>query len=142
MKCEVPFRIIVADPLPGVEMKVQIGRGELLGAVESGKTKMVFEFLVRADLGSGPPNFLGPLAQGPKDARFIYVNSGKRAGQHDTCWDRRAKLSLMSISKETVKTVLRSPGARLQTSINGLGRDGGAVCAGVKGLEWRISRSR
>ena len=139
MKHEVPIRIIVTDPPAGVSMKVQKGRDELLEPVKATDTALVFEFCVFVDLGSETPNFLGPYAQGPKDARFIYVNSGTYAGQGDTRWSRRAKLSLMSISKEAVETVLRSPGSRLETSINGVGRDGGPVCASVKGLEWRVA---
>lgn len=139
MKHEIPFRITIANPLPGVTMKVQKGRGEFLEPATASGRDLLFEFDVRADLTGGAPNFLGPFAQGPKDARFIYVNSGKQAGQH-SCWDRRAKLSLMSISKKEVEAVLASPGARFETTIDGIGRDGGPVCAGIKGLEWSIAR--
>jgi len=139
MKYEVPIRIIVTAPPAGVAMKVEKGRDELLEPARATDSTLVFEFSVFADLGSAAPNFLGPYAQGPKDARFIYVNSGTYAGQSNTRWSRRAKLSLMSISTEAVQTVLRSPGTRLETSINGVGRDGGPVCASVKGLEWRVA---
>ncbi|MCC6329538.1 MAG: hypothetical protein IT174_13565 [Acidobacteria bacterium] len=138
MKHEVPFRIIVTGPLSGVEMKIQKGRNELIGPATDSRAKKVFEFSLLADLDPSVPNFLGPFAQGPKDARFIYLNSGTSAGQFGSCWTRRAKLSLMSISKELVESVLRSPGARFETAIHGIGRDGGPICAGVKGLEWRI----
>jgi hypothetical protein len=139
MKYEIPFRIIVTDPPPGVDMKVQKGRAELLEPAAATKSLRMFEFSLRVDLDSGNPNFLGPFAQGPKDARFVYVNSGTYAGQAETCWSRRAKLSLMSISREQVETVLASAGSRLETAIHGTGRDGGPVCASVKGLEWRVA---
>jgi hypothetical protein len=139
MKHNIPFRIIVTEPLSGVEMKVQKGRHELLEPARATKAGKAFEFSVVADLSSSAPNFLGPFAQGPKDARFIYVNSGTYAGQHATCWSRRAKLSLMSISREQAETVLALPGAWLETTISGTGRDGGPVCAGIKGLKWRIA---
>src|SRR5687767_1382438 len=138
MKYEVPFRIIVNNPLAGVSMKVQMGRNEFLKPVATGG-ELLFEFNVRVDLGGDGPNFLGPFAQGPKDGRFIYVNSGGQAGQENTCWDRRAKLSLVSISKDIVEKALASRSARLETAIHGVGRDGGPVCASVKGLEWRIA---
>ncbi len=137
MKYEVPFRIIITDPLPGVAMKVQRGRDELIEPVSSVNAAITFEFAVTADVSGSTPNFLGKFAQGPKDARFIYVNSGRRAGQHTT-WDRRAKLSLMSISKDAIEAVVKSPGSRLETAIYGVGRDGGPVCASVKGLEWKV----
>lgn len=120
-------------------MRVQRGRRELLEPSTVSAGKLVFEFPVAADLSSVIPNFLGKYAQGPKDARFIYVNSGTYAGQNETCWSRRAKLSLMSITKEQVETVLGAPGSRIETAINGTGRDGGPVCASVKGLEWRVA---
>lgn len=138
MKHEVLFRIIVTDPLSGVEMKIQKGRNELIGPATDSMVKKVFEFSLLADLDPSVPNFLGPFAQGPKDARFIYLNSGTSAGQAGNCWTRRAKLSLMSISKELVELVLRSPAARFETAIHGISRDGGPICASVKGLEWRI----
>jgi hypothetical protein len=139
MKHEVPFRIIVTEPLSGVEMMVQNGKDKLLGPALVTSAAKTFEFSITVDTGSEVPNFLGPFAQGPKDARFIYVNSGTYAGQTVTCWSRRAKLSLMSISREQVETVLALRGARLETAINGVGRDGGPVCASVKGIEWRIA---
>lgn len=139
MKHEIPFRIIVTGPLSGVEMKIQKGRDELIGPATDSKANKVFEFSLLADLDPSVPNFLGPFAQGPKDARFIYLNSGTSAGEVGSCWTRRAKLSLMSISKELVESVLRAPGARFEAEIPGLGRDGGPICAGVKGLEWRIA---
>lgn len=138
MKHEIPFRIIVTDPLFGVEMKIQKGRDELIDPVTDSRSRKLFEFSLLADVDTSVPNFLGPFAQGPKDARFIYLNSGTSAGQFGSCWTRRAKLSLMSISKELVESVLRSPGARFEAEIPGISRDGGPICASVKGLEWRI----
>jgi hypothetical protein len=139
MKYEVPFRIIVTEPLPGVEMKVQKGKSELLEPAKKTEAAIIFNFPLLVDLGSEVPNFLGPFAQGPKDARFIYVNSGTHAGHRQTHWSRRAKLSLMSITTDTVEAVLTSPGSMIEAIINGVGRDGGPVCASVKGVEWRIA---
>ncbi len=139
MKYEVPFRIIVDSPLDGVEMKVQKGRDDLIEPTRSSKDAKVYDLLVRVDLGQPLPNFLGPFAQGPKSARFIYLNSGTCAGQADTCWSRRAKLSLMAISREAVEEILASSELRLETTLNGTGRDGGPICASVKGLEWRVA---
>jgi len=138
MKYDVPFRITVTDPPIGVLMKVQNGRGAFLEPEMTG-TAFSFEFDVRVDLSGNAPNFLGPFAHGPKTARFVYVNSGRQAGQFGSCWDRRAKLSLMSISKETVEKVVSSKTARLEAVIQGTGRDGGPVCASIKELVWRIA---
>lgn len=139
MKHELPFRIVVTDPTPGVEMMVQKGRSELLTPASTTKDAKVFEFSMLADISAATPNFLGPFAQGPKDARFVYVNSGTYAGEGHSCWGRRAKLSVMSITRDEVEAVVASPGSRLETAIAGTGRDGGPVCASVKGLEWRVA---
>src|ERR1700752_4609454 len=106
MKYEIPVRIIVERPLPGVTMQVQRGRDELLAPAKATKNKLVFELTLDVDLVSGRPNFLSKYAQGPKHARFIYVNSGTYAGQHVTCWSRRAKLSLMSVMAEQVREII------------------------------------
>ena len=139
-KHEINVRIRVLRPLAGVAMQVQRSRNELLPPVKQAADELVYEFPIDVDLSGAEPNFLGKYAQGPKDARFIYVNSGTYAGQHSTCWSRRAKLSLMSVTKEQVEQLL-SNGGRLETTIQGTGgRDGGPVCAAIKGLEWKVSK--
>ncbi|MGQ0540670.1 MAG: DUF5990 family protein [Blastocatellia bacterium] len=138
MKHEIPFRIVVNKPLSGVVMKVQQGRDELLPPSVVSEGAISFDFEITADLSGSGPNFLGKYAQGSKDARFIYVNSGQHAGQKDTFWDRRAKLSLMSITKEQIEKVLSSPDSRIEATMNGVGRDGGPTCASVKGIEWKV----
>ncbi len=137
MKHEIPVRIIVERPLAGVTMQVQRGRDELLAPSKKGMDELVFDLTVDVDLSASRPNFLGKYAQGPKDARFIYVNSGTYAGQRHTCWSRRAKLSLMSVTAEQIRQVIAGPGV-LEATFSGVGRDGGPTCASVKGLEWKV----
>lgn len=126
-------------PPKGVAIAVQRGRDELLLPVGEEGDQAIFEFEMTADLSSGHPNFLGKFSQGPKDSRFVYVNSGTCAGQADTCWTRRAKISLVSISTEQIEDVFRSLNSCLETSYGGTGRDGGPTCASVKGIEWKIT---
>ncbi len=140
MKYEIPFRITVSNPLVGIAMQVQKGKDGLLSPSEKSSEKLVFDFEVTVDLTGAAPNFLGKFAQGPKDDRFVYLNSGRHAGQPNTLWDRRAKLSLMSVSKDKIESVIASPRSRLEAVINGVGRDGGPVCASVKGVEWKVSK--
>ena len=135
-KHEINVRIRVLQPLAGVAMQIQRGRDELLPPIENGNEELVFEFPLTVDLAGSSPNFLGRYSQGPKDARFIYVNSGTYAGQAHTCWSRRAKLSLMAVTASQVRELLE--GGWLEASLPGVGRDGGPTCASVKGLIWRI----
>jgi len=139
MKNQVKMRIVVSDPPAAVAMMVQDGKDKLLAAAKASATQLVFEFSVNVDLSSGSPNFLGKFAQGPKDARFVYVNSGTYAGEHHSCWGRRAKLSLMSITREQVEQAIKENSV-IETSFPGVGRDGGPTCASVKGLEWRVAK--
>ena len=138
MKQQIGMRIRVLGPLDYVSMQVQRGRDELLPPVKKSTAELVFEFSIGVDISSGIPNFLGPYAQGPKDARFIYVNSGTYAGDANSAYGRRAKLSLMTITKDQVDQVLASTSGKLETSFPGVGRDGGPTCASVKGLSWEV----
>lgn len=142
MKRELPVRVVVMNPLRGVTMKVQLGKNDLLAPSSSDDEKLIFDFEITVDTSSGTPNFLGKYAQGPKDQRFVYVNSGSYAGQHGVCWDRRAKLSLMSITAEMVEQALSNPEKVIETMMPGIGRDGGPTCASVKGIEWKVVSRR
>ena len=140
MKHQIPVRIIVLRPLPGVEMMVQRGRDELLRPNSKSAEELVFDFELTVDTTDARPNFLGKYAQGPKDARFVYVNSGTYADQH-SCFGRRAKISLMNITGEQIQSVVSKTGMFLQTEFEGIGRDGGPTCASVKGIEWKIVKT-
>jgi len=140
MRNEIKMRVIVSDPLAGVAMLVQDGKDKLLPPLTSSAAAFVFEFPITVDLSSGSPNFLGRFAQGPKDARFVYVNSGTYAGEHHICWGRRAKLSLMTITREQVEKVIQGKDLLLETTMPGVGQDGGPTCANVKGIVWRVAK--
>ena len=119
-------------------MRIQRGKDKLLEPASATDAAMEFEFEISVDIETAIPNFLGEFAQGPKSARFVYVNSGTYAGQLQTCWSRRAKLSLMSISEEQIKAVINDTSTCIETEMPGVGRDGGPTCASVKGIEWRV----
>lgn len=140
MRYEIQFRIIVDRPLPGVSMQVQRGKNELLPPATVSGESITFEFPVTVELRDTGLNFLGKYAQGPKDSRFVYVNSGSYAGQNGTRWNRRAKLSLMSITQEQVEKVLVDPGNFIEVTMPGVGKDGGPSCASIKGLVWKVVR--
>jgi hypothetical protein len=137
MPYEVPLRITVIQPPPKVAWAVQSGRGELIMPHEHTEALIVFDLTVR--LGTPRPDgqltLLGPVTQGPPASRFLYVNSGRRAGQADSCWDRRAKVPLTAITRELVERVRQHPGARLEARFVGTGRDGGPACATVPLLD-------
>jgi len=119
-------------------MRVQRGKDELLDPTLTRSDSIAFEFDLMVDINGDQPNFLGKYAQGAKDARFVYVNSGTYAGQHATCWSRRAKLSLMTITAKQLMEVVNDPDRCFETVMPGVGRDGGPTCASVKGIEWKL----
>ena len=140
-KHELTLRIVVRDPPRGVRFQLQRGRTELDRPSRTTSQALIFEFPVRvAQRPGGQPNFLGPYAQGPPAGRFVYVNAGTLAGQSDTHWSRRAKVPLMEISWPQIEAARRRPGAVLEASIAGTGRDGGPCCASVPLLAagWRV----
>lgn len=137
MRHQIPVRIVVLRPLFGVSMMVQQGKDELLPAVAASPEELIFEFDLTVDMTETRPNFLGKFAQGPKDSRFVYVNSGTSANQ-DSIWSRRAKISLMDITGEQIEKVILLRGRVLQTKFEGVGRDGGPTCASVKGIVWKV----
>ena len=141
---ELALRIVVEDPVPGVRMRLQRGRDELVEPTLVTPSAAVFDFAVRVGAArpDGRPNFLGPFAQGPPARRFIYVNSGRQAGQNDSCWDRRAKIPLGQIAPGDVEAALGGESACLEVHIPGRSVDGGPVCASVKLPPggWQVSR--
>jgi uncharacterized protein DUF5990 len=137
-KIDIPIRIRVIEPAAGIVMQVQRGRDELLPPTSVSASELVFEFEISVDTTT-EPNFLGKYAQGPKDQRFIYVNSGQSAGQLNTDIVRRAKISLMSITSDQIGKVAASPDLVLETSFAGKDKFGKPTCASVKGIEWKVA---
>src|SRR5215510_947900 len=116
---ELKLRIRVEAPPSNVLFQMQHGRGGLVPSVRRSSTSIDFEFSVRVGTQKdGLPNFLGPFAQGPTRARFVYINSGTLAGDMQSCWTRRAKVPLTGISWALVKKALSS-GASVETIIAG-----------------------
>lgn len=126
------LRIVVVDPPAAVSFALQVGKSELRAPDRVSKHVLAFEFEVRVDgtVGTGAPRFLGPAVQGPPTARFVYISSGKRAGDATSCWDRRAKVPLSSITLEQIDAAISARGL-LEARIAGTGRDGGPACASV-----------
>jgi hypothetical protein len=141
-KCDLPLRVVMDDPVPGVRIALQLGasgKAELVGPVEASAAALVFDFAILVD-GPGPdgrPRLLGPFVQGPPSGRFVYLNSGTYAGEPGSSWGRRAKIPLGGLSWPLIEAI--GPGGRLEAHIAGKARDGGPACATVPILApgWR-----
>lgn len=139
---ELPLRVTVVEPLAGVAYRLQRGKADLEEPAHQEAAATSFDLTVRARAAGETLNFTGPYAQGPPTARFLYIGSGKHAGQPDSCWDRRAKVPLAGITRAQVEETLATPGAVLEARIQGTGRDGGPACATVPllGEGWAIRK--
>lgn len=130
---ELRLRIVVERPPAGVAIQVQRGRDGLLAPARVTGSSVSFDFDVRL----GPPvrpsrlRFLGEFAQGPAEGRFVYVCSGKRAGQPASCWDRRAKVALGTITPQLARAAMADRRGVLEARVEGTARDGGPLCASV-----------
>ena len=138
---DLPVRIVIVNPPTGVTFAVQEDRSALLEPSDVRKGQLAFAFSVRiGDKAAGAkPNFLGSFVQGPRDGRFVYVNSGRRAGQRNTEWDRRAKVPLSGIGWPLINAAVAKHGSVVEGRISGTGRDGGPSCGSVDLIgAWRI----
>lgn len=148
MAVEISFRIILVKPFPGVLHALQKGSGndyQVLQAQIAGDADLYFEgtFGIKGTEASGSdPDFSGPLVQGPRGSRFIYIDIGGVARQFGTIWTRRLKIPLTGISWSLVTASTTNKPALLQTSIPGIGKDGGPNCATVKPFPgWHLINS-
>ncbi len=141
MQRELPLRISLVRPPRGVAFALQRGRDDLLPPARVRDDLLVFDFTVRVASGAagGTPNFLGAFAQGTPADRFVYLNSGTRAGRVGSCWERRAKVPLQGIAWKVIEEAFARPGTRLEVRIEGTAPDGGPVCATVPLEEGRWS---
>lgn len=142
MERELNLRIVVEAPPAGVYFGLQKGGGsnyETVQLVTSTTDDLQFEFSVRVREGKdGQPSFLGPFAQGPTHARFVYLDIGTCAGQTNTPWSRRLKVPLSGISWELIAQASKS--SALEARVAGTGKDGGPNCATVKPFAgWKAS---
>lgn len=135
MAAVVTLRLIIDDPVAGARYSLQ--RDDLL-----------FEPLTAGD---GPISFDVPITlhpdgrmtgpfvrrEGPR-RRFVYIRIGTSAGDHASCWSRRAKIDIHDIPPP-----LLTPGAVLDVHLPGRGKDGSPACATVRPLgAWKAASRR
>ncbi|MFL5244337.1 MAG: DUF5990 family protein [Gemmataceae bacterium] len=136
------IRIAVVEPPPDVTFRVQGCRSNLLAPSTEGPGLITFDITLRLGRSQidGKPNFLGEFAHGTPQDRFLYINSGVRAGQEGSCWERRAKVKLGAVDNNLLRRALAAPGSLLEARIAGTGQDGGPACGTVAllGNGWRL----
>jgi hypothetical protein len=130
---ELTLRIVLRGPPAGVDFGIQKGRGsgyETILKQRSAGGDLSFEFSVQVKDGG---DFGGPIVQGPRGGRFVYIDIGTYAGQLDTPWSRRLKIPLSGITAEMIRS-----GLTLEARVAGTGRDGGPACSTSKQMDgWK-----
>jgi hypothetical protein len=146
MDRELPIRVTVIGPPPGVTFAMQRGKDELLPPSKVDAKSLVFDLSIRvSERKTGcAPNVLGPYAQGKPGDRFLYLNSGAMAGQQDSCWSRRAKIKTAGIDWKLIEQTFAMPGAVLEVQIDGHAKDGGPCCATVPLVNggWKVCAAK
>jgi hypothetical protein len=143
----VPLRIVLVDPPPGVDFGIQEGKGndyKTIAIQRSKASDLVLECTinVKGNRADGPPNFGGPISQGPPTGRFIYIDIGKSAGQLDSCWQRRIKIPFGGITWDMIDSLQEKPKRLLQATIPGTSKDGGPSCATMKPIDgWKVVKA-
>lgn len=124
------LKIILENPVPGVALGLQKGKGHNFETAQkqiSTGADLVFECAVGIKMEEGKePVFTGPFAQGPPQNRFIYIGIGAFAGQADSPWSRRLKIPLKDISAEKIKA------GTVVAKVAGKGKDGSPSCGTAK----------
>lgn len=139
---ELTVRIRIEAPPEGVAWALQLGRTELVRPVRE-SPHLEFVAAVRVVAGTdGKLDFRGAAVQGPRGGRFVYLTSGTRAGQRDSCWNRRAKVSLEGLRPLLAEEAGAVTATHGVAAIRGTGRDGGPACASVPliGAGWKLER--
>ena len=145
METELRLRIVLVAPPSGVDFGLQDGKGSAHKTIQKQRSKgdnLSFDctVTVKNNRDDGLPNFLGPLTQGPATGRFIYIDIGRLAGQHDSVCERRIKVPLTGITWDMIEKAADSKLA-LEARLPGTGKDGGPSCGTVHPVQgWTSCR--
>lgn len=150
---QLPLRVVLRRPPAGVRFAMQHGAAKAGGLADivdvqeaDGRGDLAFECVIRVQpREDGTLRFLGPSVHGATSARFLYITVGKRAGQPTSPWDRRAKIPLSGITPALLRSVLATPGAVLEATIEGTLPDGSPTCATrpfAEGGAWAVRSGR
>ena len=140
---ELTLRIVLEQPPAGVVFGLQKGRGaeyETINTQRSTGKDLHFEFSVGVKAGAKTtaPDFGGPVVQGPRGQRFVYIDIGTYAGQTETPWSRRLKVPLSGITWALIDRASGRGHTVLETRVEGTGRDGGPTCGTVNPFDgWK-----
>jgi len=135
---EINLHLILVDPPSGVTFGLQKGSGSVYQTIQvqrSGIDDLHFKFSIQIKgdrQKDALPGLSGPFVQGAVPNKFFYIDIGTYAADSNSVWGRRLKVPLTGITWEVIDKLTAAPGATLQTSVPGKGKDGTPNCATVK----------
>lgn len=123
--------------MTNVHVAVQVGR-EPSDLVKADSSTAWWDLDVEVFVRGGQLEFRGPVVQGKRGERFIYLTWGEVTGNNEFEMFRRAKLMLNSIDENLVGSALDA--GHLLVRIDLTGADGGPRCARVDppAIEWSV----
>lgn len=131
----ITLRLTLADPVPGVRYSLQKDDAPF-EPVGAGDGPISFDVPIRL---SADNRVLGPFVrrEGPQ-RRFVYIRIGQQAGDHGSCWSRRAKIDIHDIPPALLEQA--RAGRVLELVLPGRGKDGSPACASVRPVTpWRAA---
>jgi hypothetical protein len=122
---DLPLRIVVADPFPGLVFSLQkgaSGKATLVPPVSASAEAVTFdlEVTVEGALPDGRPRFLGSCVHGPPAERFVYLCVGQIG---------RIKVPLRDLGWPLIEGL--RPAGRIEGRIGGRNAKGGPALATV-----------
>ena len=132
------LRLSVLAPPKGVAHSLQHKDSAPVDVrMSTGKT-IRFDIPIRLEAGKTGYRFLGDYVRTEgKTRRFVYVATGRQAGQH-TEWSRRAKVDLPEPTPAMIKAADAGK-LELEAAYEGTDAKGGPTCATVK-VDWKIGK--
>lgn len=132
-RIDLTLRIILADPPAGVVFSKQDAKGAPVDATTAADGDLAFDIpitLTQTPEGLRPG---GGFVRADGRGRFVYIASGRQAGDLASIWSRRIKVYLHDLPSPRIQA-----GDVLGATIAGRSGDGGPACATVPLLEgWK-----
>ena len=124
----ITLRLTIADPVPGVRYSLQKDDAPFEPVTAADGAPLSFDVPIHL---SADNRVLGPFVrrEGPA-RRFVYLRIGQMAGDHGSCWTRRAKVDIHDIPPLLLDRARE--GQTLEVVLPGRGKDGSPACATVR----------
>jgi hypothetical protein len=133
---EIPMRVVIENPVPGVLHSLQSKDGHPLDPKKSHSGEpLAFDFPLRFAPGQ---RFFGDQVrrEGPV-RRFVYIRIGQSAGDHSSPWTRRMKIDIHDLDPGLLKRAASS-GGTVEIAVDGTGKDGSPACATLRRVGARL----